>query len=235
MQLISTPTPRFRPARLARLARLLRERRGVAMLEFALALPVVLPIGLYAVELGNFGITQLRLSQSTLALADNISRVGVDTNIATQQLREADIGEVVEGLRQQAKNLSLTANGRVTISSLETKNGAQWIHWQRCVGLKSGSGYDSSYGRAGDGGTNGSGFTGMGIGGSKVLAPPNAAVIFVEINYDYQPLISRYFMGERRMHQTASFVVRDNRELGTGITNPSPAVAQPLTCDRYSM
>jgi hypothetical protein len=219
----------------SRLGRLLRERRGVAMLEFALALPVVLPIGLYAVELCNFGITQLRLSQTTLALADNISRVGVDTTIATQQLREADIGEVIEGLRQQAKNLSLTTNGRITISSLETKNGSQWIHWQRCVGMKSGVGYDSSYGRAGDGGTSGSSFTGMGIGGTKVIAPPNAAVIFVEINYDYQPLISRYFMGERRLHQTASFVVRDNRELATGITNPSPSVGQPLTCDRYSV
>lgn len=221
--------------RLARLRHLLRERRGVAMLEFALSLPIVLPVGLYAVELCNFGITQLRLSQSTLALADNISRVGVDTTMATQQLREADIGEVIEGLRQQAKNLSLTTNGRITISSLETKDGAQWIHWQRCVGLKSGTGYDSSYGRAGDGGVSGSGFTGMGIGGTKVMAPPNAAVIFVEINYDYQPLISRYFMGERRLHQTASFLVRDNRELATGITNPSPSVALPLTCDRYGI
>lgn len=233
MQLIPRPA-RPTSASFQRLCRLWPDRRGVAMLEFALALPVVLPIGLYAVELCNFGIAQLRLSQSTLALADNISRVGVDTNMATQQLREADINEVVEGLRQQAKSLSLTANGRVTISSLETKNGAQWIHWQRCVGTKSGPGYDSSFGLAGDGGTSGSGFTGMGIGGTKVVAPNNSAVIFVEINYDYQPLISPYFLGTRKLQQTASFIVRDNRELATGITNPAPTVQDPLTCNRYT-
>jgi len=227
-------TARPAPARFDRLRRFWRERRGVAMLEFALSLPVVLPVGLYAVELCNFGIAQLRLSQSTLALADNISRVGVDTTMATQQLREADINEVIEGLRQQARNLSLTANGRVTISSLETKNGAQWIHWQRCVGVKSGPGYDSSFGVAGDGGASGSGFTGMGIGGSKVVAPNNAAVIFVEVNYDYQPLISSYFMGSRKLQQTASFIVRDNRELSTGIVNPTPVVQDRMTCDRYT-
>lgn len=219
---------------ISRLRRLWRDRRGVAMLEFALSLPVVLPIGLYAIELCNFGIAQLRLSQSTLALADNISRVGVDTTIATQQLREADINEVIEGLRQQAKSLALTANGRVTISSLEKKNGAQWIHWQRCVGVKSGPGYDSTFGREGDGGTSGSGFTGMGSGGTKVVAPDNSAVIFVETNYDYQPLISPYFMGQRKLQQTASFIVRDNRELLTGVVDSVPKVAQRMTCDRYT-
>jgi hypothetical protein len=222
------------PRPFASLRRLFRDRHGVAMLEFALALPIVLPIGLYAIELSNFGICQLRLSQSTLALADNISRVGVDTTQATQQLREADINEVIEGMRQQAKGLSLTANGRVTISSLETKNGAQWIHWQRCVGVKSGTGYDSSFGREGDGGTSGSSFTGMGSGGTKVTAPNNAAVIFVEVNYDYQPLISPYFLGARKLRQTASFIVRDNRELATGIRNDVPQVALSFTCDRYT-
>ncbi|KQM88373.1 hypothetical protein ASE67_01010 [Sphingomonas sp. Leaf23] len=222
------------PALLARLRQFWRDRRGVAMLEFALSLPVVLPIGLYAVELCNFGIAQLRLSQSTMALADNISRVGVDTNMATQQLRESDINEVIEGLRQQAKNLSLTANGRVTISSLEKKNGAQWIHWQRCVGVKSGPGYDSSFGKEGDGGTSGSGFTGMGSGGTKVVAPDNSAVIFVEVNYDYQPLISPYFLGARKLQQTASFIVRDNRELLTGVVDSVPKVTQRMLCTFYT-
>ena len=211
-----------------------RDRRGVALMEFALALPVVLPIGLYAVELSNFGIQQLRLSQATLTLSDNISRVGVDTNMATQQLREVDVNEVIDGLRRQTENLHLTTNGRVTISSLETKNGAQWIHWQRCVGLKRGPGYDSSFGREGDGGASGTSFRGMGNPTQPVIAPDGAAVIFVEINYDYQPLISPYFLGSRKLAQTASYIVRDNRELGAGVTDPSPKAEERMTCDRYT-
>lgn len=213
---------------------LLRERRGVAMMEFALALPVVLPIGLYAVELSNFGVQQLRLSQATLTLADNISRVGVDTTLAMQQLREVDVNEVIEGLRSQTANLALTTNGRVTISSLEVRNGAQWIHWQRCVGLKRGPNYDSSYGREGDGGASGGPFRGMGDPATPVTAPVNAAVIFVEVNYDYQPLISPYFLGQKRLRQTASYIVRDNRELREGVVNLVPQAPQRMTCDRYT-
>ncbi|MEH3039501.1 MAG: pilus assembly protein [Sphingomonas paucimobilis] len=211
-----------------------RDRRGVALMEFALSLPVVLPIGLYAVELSNFGVQQLRLSQATLTLSDNISRVGVDTNMATQQLREVDVNEVIDGLRRQTTNLALTTNGRVTISSLEKKNGAQWIHWQRCVGLKRGAGYDSSFGRTDDGGAAGSSFRGMGNPAEPVTAPDGAAVIFVEINYDYQPLISPYFLGTRKLQQTASYIVRDNRELASGVTDPEPKAEERMTCDRYT-
>lgn len=176
------------------LRRLRANRRGVAMLEFALTLPIVVPIGMYAVELCNFGVRQLQLSQAALTLADNASRVGVDTNMATQQLREVDINEIVEGLRLQTRGLQLTTNGRVTISSLEMKDGEQWIHWQRCVGLKRGAGYDSTFGAEGAGGTSGTPFHGMGEG-MRVKSPANSGVIFVEINYDYIPLISNYFVG----------------------------------------
>lgn len=213
--------------------RLRRNRRGVAMLEFALTLPIVVPIGLYAVELCNFGVRQLQLSQAALTLADNVSRVGIDTNMATQQLREVDINEVIDGLRRQTEGLKLTTNGRVTISSLEQRNDAQWIHWQRCVGLERDAAFGSSFGTEGDGGTAGTSFLGMGEG-MRVKAPPRAAVIFVEINYRYVPLISQYFVGERHLKQVASYIVRDNRELGAGVTDPAPQASQRMTCDRYT-
>ncbi len=215
------------------LRRVRDNRRGVAMLEFALALPVVLPIGLYAAELCNFGVRQLQLSQAALTLADNGSRVGVDTNMATQQIREVDINDIIEGIRLQTAALQLTTNGRITISSLEMKNGEQWIHWQRCVGLKRNADYGSSYGNEGAGGIAGTSFKGMGDG-MTVKSPPNSGVIFVEINYDYTPLISEYFVSARKLKQVASFIVRDNREFSSGITNPVPAVTDRMTCDRFT-
>lgn len=218
----------------ARIRQVVRDRRGVAMLEFALALPIIVPIGLYGVELSNFGLQQIRLSQAAMTLADNISRVGADTSLATQQLREVDINEVIDGLRQQTAGLQLTTHGRVTISSIEMRNGAQWIHWQRCVGLQSGPGYDSSFGHEDEGGTSGTSFRGMGNPSQPVTAPANASVIFVEINYDYTPLITRYFVGQRKLQQVASFIARDNRDLVAGITDPAPSASVRMTCDRYS-
>jgi hypothetical protein len=127
--------------------RLRLDQSGVAMLEFALSLPIVLALGLYGVEISNLALANLKLSQIALALADNASRVGVANQLAQQQLREFDINDVLQAARLQGEDLKLTANGRITLSSLEESGGVQRIHWQRCIGLQKGAGYDSSYGR----------------------------------------------------------------------------------------
>jgi hypothetical protein len=127
--------------------RLAADRSGVAMLEFALALPIVLALGLYGIELSNLALANLKVSQIALALADNASRVGVLNANALQQLREYDINDVLQATRLQGDEIDLTENGRVTLSSLEESNGVQRIHWQRCIGVVKGTGYDSTYGR----------------------------------------------------------------------------------------
>ncbi len=211
-----------------------RDRQGLAMLEFALTLPILVPVGLYSIELANFGITQMKVSQLALVLADNASRVGADTSLQTQELREVDMNDVLQGARLQGQAMGITQTGRITVSSIETtSSGDQYIHWQRCVGLKRGANWDSSYGNEGDGKSASYSFTGMGPTGAKVIAPPGSGVIFVEINYDYRPLVSNYFIGETRLHHIASFIVRDKRDFGKGITNPSPA-APRMTCDKYT-
>ena len=130
-----------------RLPRLWADRRGVAMLEFALSLPIVLALGLYGVEISNLALTNLKISQIALALADNASRVGVANQLAQQQLREFDINDVLQATRLQGDDIKLAANGRIILSSLEESGGVQRIHWQRCLGMQKGTGYESSYGR----------------------------------------------------------------------------------------
>ena len=234
--------------RLSALARRLRrDTSGVALLEFAFSLPIVAGIGCYAVELSNFALVSLKVNQIALNLADNASRVGASTNLATTQIREVDLNDVLQAARYQGKGISLTTNGRVIVSSLENiqqsydKTGpVQRIHWQRCVGLKSGTGYDSAYGTttAAAGTTSAqanagtAAASGMGDAGYSVNAPNGAGVMFVEVNYLYKPLISGYFLGDKRIHFTASFIVRDNRDF-TQIFNPSPAATR-ATCDTYT-
>ena len=238
-------------------SRLRRDRSGVALIEFAFTIPLLLMGGLYGVETANLALVNLRVSQIALNLADDAARVG-NTPLSTQQLREVDVNDVLQAARYQGTSINLTSRGRVIISSLEniqrtyadgTSDLApiQRIHWQRCIGLKGSAGpdsaYNSSYGLATPLPTAGTDSTqstagiaqpsGMGDPGSMVSAPSGAGVLFVEVNYNYKPLISGYLIGNaERIHYTASFIVRDNRDF-SHIYNPSPT-STPSTCDKYT-
>ena len=106
--------------------------------------------------------------------------------------------------------------------------------------LKSGPGFDSSYGTtsvtAGTDATSGTQGAdapdGMGETGQKVNAPENTGVIYVEVNYQYQPLFGSLFVGATKLHYVASAIVRDKRDFSQ-IYNPAPT-ATPSTCDKHN-
>ncbi len=208
---------------------------GVAMIEFAYALPLLLVLGGFGVEMTNLATVNQRISQSALALADNMSRVGAESALSTVQLRESDVNDGFIGLIKQTGTLNLTSNGRVILSSLEQNgSGGQWIHWQRCIGTKN---VASSYGPEGTGAT-GTAFAGMGAASARITAPPNSAVMFVEIVYDYRALFGTTFIPPKTIRFEASFVVRDERDLagpngGDGVYNPNPA-ATAHSCNSFT-
>lgn len=224
--------------------RLGSDTSGLALLEFAFALPLVLGIGLYGIETANLALANLRISQITLNLADNASRVGDLQSNNTSQLREIDVNDVLTAARIQGEPWDLTTRGRIIVSSLEEKNGNQIIHWQRCLGAPPPpiADYDSHYGTtsitAGTTTSSANAGTiipgGMGPPGEKVMAPPDSGVMFVEVNYLYKPVVSTAWLPDdaARIHYIASFVVRDKRVFSQ-IFNPSPAATR-YTCNRYT-
>ncbi|MGK6322007.1 TadE/TadG family type IV pilus assembly protein [Sphingomonas sp. DT-51] len=223
------------------LTRLRRDRSGVSMIEFALTLPLVLTLGCYAIETCNLALTSLQVSQLALNLADNASRVGSMQSDNSTQLREVDINDVLTAARLQGAKLGLATRGRIIVSSLEENGGKQYIHWQRCLGTASGAAFDSHYGTTPvDAGTQsgpayaGTQVAGMGGTGAQVTAPPGTGVMFVEVNYLYNPVISARWLsaGVQQMRYTASFIVRDRRTFDQ-VYNPAPT-AQRYTCDRYT-
>lgn len=237
------------------LRRLNRDRRGVSLVEFAFAFPLIFTVGGFGIELSYYALCQLKVSQYALNLADNASRVGVVASNGVSQLRETDINDVLQATRLQGEAIGLTQNGRITLSSLERVSQSydttttQRIHWQRCIGLKKGTGYDSSYGvakitagadapdtwkaAADDQYAGYATTTGMGDAGAAVTAPDDSGVMFVEINYDYQPLLGSLFMGPTKIRYVGSFIVRDNRDYSQ-ITNPAPK-ATASTCNLYTL
>jgi Flp pilus assembly protein TadG len=216
-------------------SRLARSTSGVAMTEFALSLPLLLTAGLWGTESANLAITHMQISQLAIQIADNGARIGDTSTLENRKIYESDINDLLVGAKVQASGLKFFDRGRAIISSLEvdTATSRQYIHWQRCKGLKN---VTSSYGVAGDG-LSGATITGIGPAGTQVAAPAGGAVIFVELVYEYRPLVSAKFVGTDPIKATAAFVVRDSRDLSQiyqrSTTSPDP-VASCATFSTYT-
>lgn len=198
--------------------RLLHNRSGVAMTEFALGAPFLLMAGLWGTETANFALVNMKVHQLAVHIADNASRVGDTDTLQNRKIYELDIYDLLLGANiQGGPGIDLFENGRVVISSVEIwdqsihanvssdqSDGVPFIHWQRCKGAKN---FDSDFGVQ-----NSAQPDGIGPEGEEVLPEPGSPVMFVEISYDYQPLISDRFFGSTEIKSIASFMVRDSRD-----------------------
>lgn len=220
------------------LTRLLRDRRGVAMTEFAISVPVMLLLGVGGIEMANYMMANMRASQIAMAVADNAGRVRTTID-------EADISELMIGAVKMGESINFAANGRIILSDLEQRTNVlgtggrgtvtatnpngyrQWIRWQRCAGALS---VTSSYGfprnSAGavvaniDDTTNAdhgavesaSTIDGMGPATKQIAAATGTAVMVVELVYNYQPVVPANLitrlLGSPQIRRVVAFNVR---------------------------
>ena len=199
-------------------------------MEFAFTAPFLLTVGLGGMETANLAVSHMQISQIGMLVADNASRVRTSID-------EADIREIFTGASLTGKSIEFSENTRVILSNLE-HNGlsgsdeGQWIRWQRCYGAN--TKYASSYGVEGDGRTNASLATGMGPTGKKITATTITAVNFVEVVFDYKPLISDRFFGDIVIRYESAFVVRERDD--HAMNNSSNISSGDLwTCNRYGV
>lgn len=217
------------------LRRLCHDNRAVAMTEFALAAPIMLTAGLGGLEAANLAVTHMKVSQAAMQIADNASRIGDETALLNRPISETDIIDLLMGADlQMGGGLDLYQFGRVIVSSLETdpddpSGEQQWIHWQRCKGELR---VNSSYGDEGDGKGDPS-FVGMGPAGEEVLAMPGDAVMFVEVVYEYQPIVTDAWVGDRMIRTFSSFTVRDSRDLSQIYQEDPFNPVDPATCNKF--
>ena len=202
-----------RPALLRRLG---RDTSGLALLEFAFILPVVLTLSLAGAEMTNYIITKMRISQIALHLADNASRIGSGSQLQAKTISEIDINDLLTGAQLQSGELDLFTNGRVIISDLEpmanpNTRGKYKIVWQRCKGAV--TGFSPQYGNLRDASTTTSNMDGMGPQNRQVIAPDGGATMYVEVYYNYKPLIRSSLTPGGTITEIASMMVRDRRDL----------------------
>lgn len=221
------------------LARRLRsDTSGLALIEFAFALPILLAIGFGGMEVASLALANLRVSHAAIDLADNVSRMGhQSTSTGYQTLTEADVADAFQAMRQEKSDL--TTNGRVTVSSVEARTDAngnqiQFLHWQRCVGMKTAPATNLSPAAP----TDDSGKTVTGIGSPALTAPPNSALMFVEVNYSYTslfqqlPILGSALAGPQSLHYVSAMIVRQSRSTNDAIDNSAQLTR--MTCDKYT-
>lgn len=200
------------------LDKLFEDSKGLALIEFAMSLPLFLTLALGGMELANLASAHMRVSQIAMTVADNAGRVD-------PSIDEADIYEIFAGASLIGEKLDFEANGRVILSSLQ-HNGlsgtdeGQMINWQRCMGDLS---ILSLYGAQGTGRTDNSLPLGMGPTGNEIFSAPGTAIMFVEVVYDYQPLIPGELLNRQIRYETA-FNVR-SRDILDITNSSSPALA----------
>ena len=102
---------------------------GLAMIEFAMSLPVVLMLGLLGLETANFAMAHLRVSNIAMVTADNAARI-------RDVIDEADVTDILTGAKDTGASMNFAQNGRIILTDLEPTptGGNQWIRWQRCDG-----------------------------------------------------------------------------------------------------
>ena len=215
------------------LRRMLRDSSAVAMTEFALATPLVLTLGLWGLETANLTITHMRVSQAAMHLADNASRIGETSSLTRRKIYEDDINDFFLGSNYQAgEAIDLYEFGRVIISSLQVEEGTdmqQYIAWQRCKGRGQ---FQSDYGVQ-DTGKGDPSFQGMGPVGEEVFALKGEAVMFVEISYEYQPIVTDAFLTSREIKASAAFTVRADRDLSQIYQRDADNPDDIARCDVY--
>lgn len=226
----------LKPTLMPRIARrslkqLAGNKDAVVLIEFAYSLPILMSLAFGSVELANLGVTNMRVSQIAMTVADNLSRAKQSVPLGLPQLREVDINDALLGGKiQGGGTVNILEKGRIVVSSLQQNaSNNQRIFWQRCKGKLV---VAPKYGA--EGATQGTtpGFTGMGTTTPKVQAAPGSAIIFAEVTYDYEPLVGAWALGTMRIRREAAFYVRDDRDL-TQVYNPSPT-ATASACNVYT-
>jgi len=207
--MIAAPTPRTGADR--NLHRLLDDRAGLALTEFAFCLPILMVLMASGLELSNYVLATKRVGDLAAMVADNASRMGMrSAGLSVHQISEAEINDVFTGAELQAGLPDFTENGRIILSSLQRNaDDGQWIAWQRCFGN---NGLGSSYGEQGDG-ASGTAFEGMGPPDNRVQAARGTAVMFVEVTYNYDPVFPVMSLPARTLREFAVFNVRESRDL----------------------
>ncbi|MFZ2996747.1 TadE/TadG family type IV pilus assembly protein [Sphingobium sp.] len=198
-----------------------RHMAGVAAVEFALSLPILVGLTMYGAEAANMAYTSQKLGDIATLSADSISRIRLS-------ISNGDVTDALGGMKILSDSIDLRNRGRVIVSSIAPVLDAsgnvvnQKLRWQRCTGTLVKSSPFATTENANIGAA------GMGPGDRPIAASKDSEMIFVEVYYTYRPLISAAFFGTPVMSAYSAMAVRErssNDILSNGTNSPCTTYA----------
>jgi hypothetical protein len=207
-----------------------KDSSGLALVEFSLSLPFFMGLSVAGFETAYYSYVQMRLNQITINTADAAARMGEGANTDDKTIDEQQINDVFAGTIREGESIllggeheyidpgtgdvDLRGNALIILSSVEPHPGFNpanpkyRIRWQRCVGQA--DFFTPQYGNI----TNSQNIDRIGPAGRQVSPPDTGAIMFVETQYYFKPLILNGFtkLGEAAITKTAAMVVRDTRD-----------------------
>jgi Flp pilus assembly protein TadG len=192
-----TGRTRVSPGRFASLRGFRGDRRGVAAIEFALVLPVMLLLALGCFEVPRFVMVYQKMERTSSGVGDLVAQ-------ADEPLTQNQMNDIFTAGGLMMSPFNLTTNGEVIVSSINNPNGAGVIMtWQQTFG---------TLGQASKFGAKGSNPSGLLPAG---LAPTsNLEVLTTEVYFNYTPVLGNVIYRGTRLY-TSSFSRPRNHNLMT--------------------
>ena len=197
------PVPRWR-----RFARRLRvEQAAVSLIEFALALPLLIGFLLGGLEMANYILASNTCQRLSTMLADLVAQSGVGGEATT----EAQIYDMFNAIDVSAKPYDLRARGRVVMSVIKGVAQADGTVRNEFADTTFSQQFDGGYASAVP--VLGCRRTGALPTFPRVLSK-DEVLAHVQVSYQYKPLFvptsMSYFMGPDLITRTAVFRMRKN-------------------------
>ncbi|MBL4906625.1 MAG: pilus assembly protein [Sneathiella sp.] len=157
--------------------RFVKDNSALAMMEFALLLPLLLTLGLGGFEVARFALLMQKLDRITATFSDLIAR--------EESLSVAELDNLFDATNFLAAPFDFNANGMIVVTSVEGRDGqAPLVIGQRSQGNITGG--VSQVGIDGGSATLPAVFTSA---GGQTLEEDEGLII-TEIFFDYQPYIA---------------------------------------------
>lgn len=178
---------------LARLARLLDDRRGVSAVEFALILPLLVLFSVGTIEVSRLILLTHKLQSAAFTLADLATRIEGDADARTESLHD-----VFLAINQVVKPFDFAGSGQSIITSVAspTADDTPEVAWQ-CIG----SGGIVAVSQVGESDHDATLPDGLDIDKGETI-------IAAEVFFDFQPLFGIGLLPERVIRRAAFFKPR---------------------------
>lgn len=165
--------------------KLWRDRSGVAMIEFAAFLPVLVLVLLGGVDLARFIIVNQKMDRVAAGMGDLVAQA--------QTLTAAQLNDIYAATKYIATPFDFTSNGVVIVSSVSLTGGVLRVNWQ-----SRGSGNLNATSKIGAAGGVAKLPAGMTVTGTNTL-------IAAEVYFNFTSFFGLSIVPNRQLYHTSYF------------------------------